>query len=127
MAGRVAVVIGAYAGCTFAMEALAEGLRLKLSDSDIQVSCLEPGLVETNLQGHWPVPAKEALGVPVPLQPEDIADVVEHIINRPAHVRVPRYMILPRGHKTQTKAARRHWPSGLTGRRGFGSLPVEIA
>jgi NADP-dependent 3-hydroxy acid dehydrogenase YdfG len=96
---KVRETAGAYAGCNFAMEALAEGLRLELSDSDIQVSCIEPGLVETNLQGHWPVPAKEALGVPLPLQPEDIADVVEHIINRPAHVRIPRYMILPRGHK----------------------------
>ena len=90
---------GAYAGCSFALEALAESLRMELSDTDIQISCIEPGLVETNLQRHWDIPAWEVFGIEHPLQPEDIADVVEHIITRPAHVRVPRYLIMPKGHR----------------------------
>jgi NADP-dependent 3-hydroxy acid dehydrogenase YdfG len=126
---KVRETVGAYAGCNFAMEALAEGLGLERSDSDIQVSCIEPGLVETNPQGHWPVPAKEVLGVPLPLQPEDIADVVEHIINRPAHVRIPRYMILPRGHKKQIEAPHHYRASGLwvaAGRNRLANVPMSV-
>ena len=96
---KVRETAGAYAGCNYAMEALAEGLRMELTDTDIQVSCIEPGLVDTNLQSHWPTPPKEMLGIEKALQPEDIAEVVQHIISRPAHVRIPRYMILPRGHR----------------------------
>ena len=73
--------------------------NMELSDTDIQIDCIEPGLAETNLQDHWPVPAKEVFGVEHPLQPEDIAEVAEPIITRPAHVRVPRYLILPKGHR----------------------------
>ena len=90
---------GAYAGCNYALEALAESLRMELSDTDIQISCIEPGLVQTNLHKDWPVHPKELLNITNTLVPEDIAEVVMEIISKPSHIRIPKYMILPKGHK----------------------------
>jgi len=90
---------GAYAGCNYALEALAEALRMELSDTNIQISCIEPGLVQTNLHREWPVHPKELLGISNALLPEDIAQVVMEIINKPDYIRIPKYMILPKGHK----------------------------
>lgn len=90
---------GAYAACNYALEALAESLRMELSDSDIKITCIEPGLVETNLHNEWEIKPKELLNISHALKPEDIANAVVEILNMPEHVRIPKYMILPKGHK----------------------------
>lgn len=90
---------GAYAGCNHALEALAESLRMELSNTDIQITCIEPGLVQTNLHKEWPVHPKELLGISHALLPEDIAQAVLEIMNKSDYIRIPRYMILPKGHK----------------------------
>lgn len=90
---------GAYAACNHALEALAESLRMELSDTDIKITCIEPGLVETNLHRDWVIKPKELLNISHALSPEDIADAVIDILNKPDHIRIPRYMILPKGHK----------------------------
>ena len=46
---------GAYAASNHALEALAESLRMELAETDIQITCIEPGLVSTNLHRDWPV------------------------------------------------------------------------
>jgi NADP-dependent 3-hydroxy acid dehydrogenase YdfG len=91
--------VGAYAGCNFALEALAEDLRMQLSDTDVKLTVLEPGLVETRLHRNWPKAPKEILGIDTPLAPEDIAESVIEILAKPDYVRIPRYMILPKGHR----------------------------
>ncbi len=68
---------------------------MELSDTDIQITCIEPGLVQTNLHKEWPVHPKDLLNIKYTLVPEDIAKV----INKPSHIRIPKYMILPKGHK----------------------------
>lgn len=90
---------GAYAACNHALEALAESLRMELSDTDIKITCIEPGLVETNLHRDWVIKPKELLNISHALSPEDIADAAIDILNKPDHIRIPRYMILPKGHK----------------------------
>lgn len=90
---------GAYAACNYALEALAESLRMELSDSDIKITCIEPGLVETNLHNEWEIKPKELLNISHALKPEDIANAVVEILNMPEHIRIPKYMILPKGHK----------------------------
>jgi len=90
---------GAYAASNYALEALAESLRMELSDTDIQITCIEPGLVSTNLHRDWPVHPRELLNIKDTLTPEDIADSVREIMNKPSHIRVPKYMILPKGHR----------------------------
>lgn len=96
---KVRETSGAYAGCNYALEALAESLRMELSDTDIQITCLEPGLVETNLHSDWDVHPSKLLNITNTLTPQDIADAVKEIMTKPSHIRIPRYMILPKGHK----------------------------
>lgn len=90
---------GAYAACNHALEALAESLRMELSDTDIKITCIEPGLVETNLHREWDIKPKELLNISNALVPEDIAVAMINILNQPNHIRIPKYMILPKGHK----------------------------
>lgn len=90
---------GAYAGCNHALEALAESLRMELSNTDIQITCVEPGLVETNLHKDWDVKPKELLNISNALLPQDIADAMVEILEKPSHIRIPKYMILPKGHR----------------------------
>lgn len=90
---------GAYAGCNFALEALAESLRMELSNTDIKITCIEPGLVETNLHRNWDINPKELLNISNALVPQDIADAVIEILEKPSHIRIPKYMILPKGHR----------------------------
>ena len=90
---------GAYAAANFALEALAESLRMELSDTDVQITCLEPGLVKTGLHRDWPVHPAELLNISNCLDPSDIADAVIDVINKKDYIRIPRIMILPKGHK----------------------------
>ncbi|MDC7218933.1 MAG: SDR family NAD(P)-dependent oxidoreductase [Spirochaetales bacterium] len=96
---KVRETAGAYAGCNYALEALAEALRMELSPTDIQITCLEPGLVSTGLHRDWEIQPAELLNITNTLTPEDIADAVKEIISKPSHIRIPRYMILPKGHR----------------------------
>lgn len=95
---KVRPTAGAYAATKFAMEALSEALRMELSGTDIQVSCIEPGLVMTNLHRDWDVHPKISMGIDEPLQVSDVVSAVKFIMEQPAHVRIPKLMILPNGH-----------------------------
>jgi len=96
---RVRPTIGAYAATKFAMEALSEALRLELSDTNIKISCIAPGLVLTELHDDWEVHPVDLLDIREPLSPEDIVETARFIMNQPDHVRIPRVLILPRGQK----------------------------
>lgn len=86
---------GAYAGTKYAIEALSESLRMEVARTDVAVSCIEPGLVQTELQDHWEVHPTKALDIPNPLQPEDIARCVRFVLEQPKHVRIPRMLVTP--------------------------------
>lgn len=93
---KVRVYGGWYAGTKYAIEGLSEALRMEFAGTDIQVSCIEPGLALTELHSHWEVPAAQALNISQPLSAEDVARSVRFILEQPAHVRIPRLLILPR-------------------------------
>lgn len=95
---KVRPTVGAYAATKYAIEALSEALRMELSKTDVQISCIEPGLVRTGLHDRWEIPPAELLGIANPLEPDDIARMVLFILEQPAHVRIPQLMILPKGH-----------------------------
>lgn len=86
---------GVYAGTKYSIEALSQALRMEVAKTDIKVSMIEPGLVETELQDHFPVHPKELLGITKPLQAADVARCVRFILEQPQHVRIPVMMILP--------------------------------
>jgi len=95
---KVRPTAGAYAATKFAMEALSEALRLELIGSDIKISCIEPGLVMTELHDSWEVHPKDKFGIRDPLIPEDIVETVRFILKQPDYVRIPKLMILPKDH-----------------------------
>ena len=96
---RVRPTIGAYAATKFAMEALSEALRLELSDTNIKISCIAPGLVLTELHDDWEVHPVDMLDIREPLTGEDIVETARYIMNQPDHVRIPRVLIIPKGQK----------------------------
>jgi NADP-dependent 3-hydroxy acid dehydrogenase YdfG len=90
---------GAYAGTKYAIEALSEALRMELSRTNVQVSCIQPGLVRTKLHDRWEVHPSELMGIEQPLSPDDVARMVMFILDQPPHVRIPQLMILPKDHE----------------------------
>lgn len=95
---KVRPTAGAYAATKYAIEALSEALRMELAGTGIGISCIEPGLVMTELHNDWDVHPKESMGIHEPLQVDDIVRAVRYILSQPEHVRVPRLMILPGDH-----------------------------
>ncbi|NVM65294.1 NADP-dependent 3-hydroxy acid dehydrogenase YdfG [Mucilaginibacter sp. SG538B] len=95
---KVRPTAGAYAATKFAIEALSEALRMELAGTDIQVSCIEPGLVMTELHNDWEVHPKDSMQIHEPLNVADVVEAVFYILRQPAHVRIPKLMILPKDH-----------------------------
>lgn len=96
---KVRPTAGAYAATKFAIEALSEALRMELSKTAVQVSCIQPGLVMSGLHDRWEVHPSELMGIAEPLMPKDIARMVLFLLDQPSNVRIPQLMILPRGHE----------------------------
>ena len=86
---------GAYSGTKAAIESFTEGLRVEVANTGIGVACIEPGTVDTGLFDEMSDEEKEAFKKGELLKPEDIADVAVFILTRPAHVRVPRVLVVP--------------------------------
>ena len=86
---------GAYAGTKAAIEAFTEGLRLEVAGTEIGVAFIEPGTVDTGLFDEMSDEEKEAFKQGSLLKPEDIAEAAVFMLTRPAHVRVPRVLIVP--------------------------------
>jgi len=99
MGTKVRPTAGAYSGTKFAIEALSEALRMEVAGTPVAVTCIEPGIVLTELHRDWPVHPTVGMNIPHPLTPEDVARCVSFILSQPAHVRIPRLMVLPGEHQ----------------------------
>ena len=91
---------GVYAATKHAVRALTEGLRRELRElgSEIRVTALSPGFVETEFAANYhgrPDAAKEAYGRYPVLRPEDVADSLVHALAAPSHVQVHDILIRP--------------------------------
>jgi NADP-dependent 3-hydroxy acid dehydrogenase YdfG len=95
---KVRTTAGAYSATKFAIEALSEALRMELTGTNIKITCIEPGLVMTELHNDWPVHPKESMNIKEPLSVENIIEIVKFILKQPDHVRIPKLMILPKDH-----------------------------
>jgi len=79
---------------------LSRHLRLELGPKNIRVSVIEPGITETELQGHftfqgaidWIKGAAETIEF---LQPEDIAATVCFIATQPRRVNLQQVVVMP--------------------------------
>ncbi len=89
-----------YAATKFAVRALTEGLRqeLRAADSQIKVSAVSPGFVETEFAEKLHQSAEKASELysrfPV-LQPADIAEAVWYLLSQPQHVQVHDILLRP--------------------------------
>jgi clavulanate-9-aldehyde reducatase len=100
VAGRVARAgAGVYNLTKFGVGAFTEALRQEGVPHNIRATLIEPGFVDTELQGHnreeiLPVLAKRTEGV-TPLQARDIANAIVYAIGQPDHVAVNELLVRP--------------------------------
>jgi len=98
MGHKVRETAGAYAGTKHAIEAMCEALRIELARSAIKVSCVAPGLVNTELHRDQLVHPSVSRNVTRPLTPQDVAEAIVWVMRQPAHVNVPQLVVLPQDH-----------------------------
>jgi NADP-dependent 3-hydroxy acid dehydrogenase YdfG len=106
VAGRTANAgSGVYNLTKFGVTAFSEALRQEALYSNIRVTCVEPGFVDTELQGHNENPVvveaiekmRETAGEV--LAADDIARAVVYAVSQPAHVGVNEILIRPTGQR----------------------------
>lgn len=99
VAGRWVYPGGAvYCASKHAVKAISEGLRLDLLGTNIRVTNIEPGMVETEfsqVRFRDQDKAKAVYKGMRPLTAEDIAETIEWTLSRPAHVNIQELVIYP--------------------------------
>ncbi|WP_010663876.1 SDR family NAD(P)-dependent oxidoreductase [Marinilabilia salmonicolor] len=88
-----------YCASKHAVHAITKGMRIDLLPHNIKVSSISPGMVETEFSivryhGDKEKADKVYKGL-TPLYAEDVADAVEFMISRPAHVNVNDMLLMP--------------------------------
>jgi NADP-dependent 3-hydroxy acid dehydrogenase YdfG len=106
VAGRTANLGSAVYNMTkWGVTGFSEALRQEALHSNIRVTCVEPGFVETELQGHNEDPVVvEALEkmrgeIGDVLTSEDIAKAILYAVAQPAHVNVNEVLVRPTGQR----------------------------
>jgi clavulanate-9-aldehyde reducatase len=102
VAGRIAALGSAVYNMTkWGVGGFSEGLRQEALHANVRVTIIEPGFVETELQGHNagnPVvmEATEKMREQMdPLQADDIAEAIAFALTRPEHVSINEVLIRP--------------------------------
>lgn len=100
-----------YCGSKAAVRAISEGLKQDLLGTPIRVSCIDPGLVETEFSqvrfhGDTERAEKVYQGL-TPLTGDDVADVVFFCVTRPNHVNISEILLVPVDQATTTLVHRR--------------------
>jgi NADP-dependent 3-hydroxy acid dehydrogenase YdfG len=95
-----------YCATKHAVNAISKAMRIDLNKTGIKVSEINPGLVETDFsnvrfKGDNNRAEKVYLGYKA-LQADDIADIIEFVINRPSHVNIADILVLPQAQATSS-------------------------
>jgi NADP-dependent 3-hydroxy acid dehydrogenase YdfG len=106
VAGRSANAGSAVYNLTkFGVGAFSEALRQEVSPAGIRTTVIEPGFVDTELQGHNEHPAvlegieQMRKSLPEVLQASDIASAILYAVTRPQRVDVNEVLIRPTGQR----------------------------
>lgn len=89
-----------YSGTKAYVSHLSRHLRAELGPKNIRVSLIEPGITETELQGHWTFQgakdwfAGAAHSMDL-LQAQDVAEVVGFLAAQPKHVNLQQVVVMP--------------------------------
>ena len=101
VAGRTAAMgAGVYNFTKWGVVGFSEALRQEVLHANVRVTTIEPGFVETELQGHNEHPMvlerlEKMLDKIDPLQAGDIADAIAWAVTRPERVSVNEILIRP--------------------------------
>ncbi len=112
IAGKEVYPNGAvYCSTKHAVDALNKGMRIDMVEYGIKVSAIHPGMVNTEfstVRFHGDKAKADAVyeGL-IPLYAEDIADAVEFMVTRPAHVNINDMVIMPTAQATATVIVRK--------------------
>jgi NADP-dependent 3-hydroxy acid dehydrogenase YdfG len=102
VAGRTARMgAGVYNMTKWGVVGFSEALRQECAHIGIRVTCVEPGYVETELQGHNTNPmvveriaqVKENIGKV--LDASDIANAIVYVLGQPPHVSINEVLVRP--------------------------------
>ena len=88
-----------YCATKHAVNAISKAMRIDLNKTGIKISEINPGLVETDFsnvrfKGDNNRAEKVYQGYKA-LEANDIADIIEFVINRPSHVNIADILVLP--------------------------------
>ena len=102
VAGRIAAMgSGVYNMTKWGVTGFSEALRQECAHANVRVSAIEPGWVDTELQGHNEQPmVVEAMNrlidsIDKILEPEDIARAITFAVTQPPHVSINEMLIRP--------------------------------
>ena len=104
VAGRIAGLgSGVYNMTKWGVVGFSESLRQEGAHIGVRVTCVEPGFVDTELQGHNENPIvveqiekmRDATGKV--LEADDIANAVVYAVSQPKHVSVNEVLVRPSG------------------------------
>jgi serine 3-dehydrogenase len=88
-----------YGASKFAVDAITKGMRMDLVDTDVRVTTIDPGMVETEfsiVRFHGDNKKAKAVYTGItPLTPDDVADAVIYAATRPVNVVVADLILLP--------------------------------
>jgi 3-hydroxy acid dehydrogenase / malonic semialdehyde reductase len=111
IAGRETYPGGAvYCASKAAVDRITKGLRMDLLGTGVKVSTIDPGMVETEFSvvrfAGDRERASEVYEGMTPLTPDDVAEAVLWVADRPAHVQVADIVIFPTDQASATRVAR---------------------
>ncbi len=100
-----------YCATKHAVDALNKGMRIDLLPHNIKVTAVNPGMVETEFSivrfdGDEERAKKVYMGMQ-PLSPDDIAETIFWVANRPAHVNINDILIMPAMQASATNVIRK--------------------
>ena len=95
-----------YCASKYAVDAITKGMQVDLNNHNIKVSSVNPGLVETEFALVRFKGDKEKANLVYdginPLTPDDVAEVIYFIINRPDNVNISDITIFPKNQASST-------------------------
>ena len=95
-----------YCASKHAVDALTKGMRMDLNAYGIKVTSIDPGLVETEFsEVRFKGDEERARKVYenyIPLSAGDVAETIEFVLSRPAHVMIGDLLILPTAQASAT-------------------------
>ena len=95
-----------YCATKHAVDALNQGMRMDLNPFGIRVGAIHPGMVQTEFsevrfKGDTDRAEKVYQGF-MPLQPEDIADIIHFVVSRPYHINIADLVVMSKAQASST-------------------------